>query len=439
MYQVINLIIGPFLMICIFTYFCYFLINENNINLFSKDFILLFCINFFIHLVIAFLFNDTIKTLSVFIIDAIYCYLLFDITFGKAIYITFLEMIILIIPEMIELYFIKNILNVNIDFLYENYAGSIIANLFICIFFVILINILKKILKKAVNVKIEINSKIILFSIVTFICIIMFFYTLIKEFRFSNNIFLYIGAIIILIVVLFSLIKQTIENNKLIEKYDKLLEFMTTYENEIEKQRILRHETKNEFLAIKAKLYDKQKNKEIIDYIDEILKDKIKVNQEKYAKFGYLPANGIKGLCYFKVQEAENLGIKVSINISTKIKKSSIYNLGIKNQRDLGKLLGVFLDNAIEASNKSKKKQLGIEIYVTKNKETTITITNTFDNEINKNKIGKEKFTTKGKNRGHGLLLANHIINKNNTFKIKTEILNELYIQTIFINNNMSD
>ena len=43
---------------------------------------------------------------------------------------------------------------------------------------------------------------------------------------------------------------------------------MTTYENEIEKQRILRHETKNEFLAIKAKLYDKQKNKEIIDYID---------------------------------------------------------------------------------------------------------------------------------------------------------------------------
>ena len=38
-----------------------------------------------------------------------------------------------------------------------------------------------------------------------------------------------------------------------------------TYENEIEKQRILRHETKNEFLAIKAKLYDKQKNKEIIE------------------------------------------------------------------------------------------------------------------------------------------------------------------------------
>ncbi len=39
--------------------------------------------------------------------------------------------------------------------------------------------------------------------------------------------------------------------------------------------------------------------------IDEILKDKITINNEKYAKFGNLPPNGIKGLCYFKVQEAE--------------------------------------------------------------------------------------------------------------------------------------
>ena len=35
--------------------------------------------------------------------------------------------------------------------------------------------------------------------------------------------------------------------SKIKEEYDKLLEFMTTSENEIEKQRILRHETKNEF------------------------------------------------------------------------------------------------------------------------------------------------------------------------------------------------
>ena len=42
-----------------------------------------------------------------------------------------------------------------------------------------------------------------------------------------------------------------------------------------------------------------------IDNYTKELADKYEVNKEKYAKFGYLPANGIKGLCYFKIQEAE--------------------------------------------------------------------------------------------------------------------------------------
>jgi len=133
------------------------------------------------------------------------------------------------------------------------------------------------------------------------------------------------------------------------------------------------------------------------------------------------------------VQEAEESGISVSINISNRIKKSSIYKLDIKNQRDLGKILGVFLDNAIEASKNSNNKQLGLEFYVNKNGETKVIISNTFNNIINKSKIGKERFTTKGKDRGHGLLLVNHIINKNKIFEISTDISNEIYVQTLKI------
>ena len=83
---------------------------------------------------------------------------------------------------------------------------------------------------------------------------------------------------------------------------------MVTYENEIEKQRILRHEVKNEFRTIRAKICDNQENKEIIEYIDEIVKDKYKVKQEEYAKFGYLQPNGIKGLCYFKCKKQKIKG-----------------------------------------------------------------------------------------------------------------------------------
>jgi len=378
-------------------------------------------------------FDGVIKTLLVYIIHLFAYKYLFNLSYLKAMFLTFLYVIVLMFPVIFWLFIVTNINKLN-DFIFSNnLVSNLVSNLAVCVLFVVTTYILKNPLRKVFNADISNNTKIVLLSIITLICIISFFHIFALEFSINGNALPYFISMCVLIIILLSLIKKTYENNKLMKEYDKLLEFMTTYETEIEKQRILRHETKNEFLAIKAKLCDKQKDKEIIDYIDEILKDKIIVNQEKYAKFGYLPPNGIKGLCYFKVQEAENLGIKVSINISSKIKKSSIYNLEVKNQRELGKLLGVFLDNAIEASSKSEKKQLGIEIYVTKNKDTTITISNTFNNDINKNKIGKERFTTKGKDRGHGLLLAKHIVSKNDIFKTKTEISNEIYIQILHI------
>ena len=60
-------------------------------------------------------------------------------------------------------------------------------------------------------------------------------------------------------------------------------------------------------------------------------------------------------------------------------------------------------------------------------------ISNTYNNEIDNKKIGKEKFSTKGKNRGHGLLLVKHILSENKTFELYTNIQNDIYTQTIII------
>ena len=100
------------------------------------------------------------------------------------------------------------------------------------------------------------------------------------------------------------------------------------------------------------------------------------------------------------------------------------------------RILGVILDNAIDASLESKEKKLGIEAYVTEEKGFKFIISNTYNNIIDKNKIGKEKFSTKGNNRGHGLLLVNKIIKKNNMFQIEQEKIGNIYVSTIIIKNN---
>lgn len=374
--------------------------------------------------------DGTLKSAIIFIIHIFEFKMLFNLNYYKSMFLSFIFFVVVIVVDILNLVLVTNVIGLN---KINDFAGSIFSNLLVCILLIIVTLILKKPLRKITNAEISNNVKIIFLSIITLGCITMFLYIFGKEFKLAGNALPYLVVMVVLATILFSLIKQTIENNRLTKEYDQMLEFMKTYEIEIEKQRVLRHEVKNEILSIRARICDKTKDQEILEYIDEILNEKIVVKQENYVKFQHLPSNGIKGLCYFKTQEAENKGVKVSLNISPKIKKSNIYNLNTKQKRDFGKILGVFLDNAIEASLESQKKQLGIEAYITKDKEFKLIISNSFNNKVEKEKIGNERVSSKGKERGHGLLLVKHIVGMNKIFETEMEIQQDIYIQTIII------
>lgn len=431
MWQIISNILGNILVAIGVFLFAKIVLNES-VKVTKIRLVVDFILSIISYTIIMIYFTGTAKTIFMGITMILFDKDIFKSSMSKMIFLTFIYMLVLIIPEVIQLFFITKVLDMSKEFCYT-FAGSVLSNGIMLILLIIITFILKKILRKIINMDAINNQQLIILTILTLVSILISFYSIIRKFKTNDDVIIYIVSMCILAFVLFSLIKQIIINNKLTKEYDNLLEFMTTYENEIEKQRILRHEIKNEFRTIRAKICDQQENKEIIEYIDEIVNDKYEMDKEKYAKFGYLPPNGIKGLCYFKMQEAENNGINVDINISKKIKESTIYKLNIKEERDFGRILGVFLDNAIEASKDTKKKQLGIEGYVNSNQEFKMIITNTYDNKIDKSKIGMDKFSTKGKNRGHGLLLVKQLKEKNKKFEIKTDIQEKIYIQTIEI------
>lgn len=378
--------------------------------------------------------TSSIKTIIMLITNITLYKIMFKLSIPKAILLGILHIIIIIIPDIEYLFIVTKIIGISREVCYSTMAGSIISNIIVMLLLLLISYILRKPLNKLLNYKIESNNILIILSILTFLCITIFIYLFSNAYKNNQNYIEYLFVSIVFIIILYSLVLQVIKNIKLTKEYDNLLEFMKTYEEEIENQRILRHETKNEFLNIKGQLTDDQNKEKIIEYIDNILGDKYKIKYEEYAKFNYLPANGIKGLCYFKTHEARNKKIKVSVNISRNIKQSTIYNLDTKQQRNFAKILGVYLDNAIEACVFSKKKELGIEAYAY-NDEFEMIISNTFENKIDKN-MGSKKYSTKGINRGHGLLLVKSIVGSNKLFEIKTEINNNLFIQYIKIKNS---
>lgn len=384
--------------------------------------------------------SNSMRGIINFAINTLIFKFLFNFKLFKAIFVSFLHSILLLASEMLCLIILFFFTNINNGYIYNIMAGGIIGNVLVCTVFIFLAIALRKPLKKLLSSRVTQNTRIITYIILTICCIAFFFFFAITGMNNSNTKSFFIGsfAIIVFITILFSFIKQNIKNERLTKEYDNLIDFVKEYEMIIENQRIDRHENKNTLVNIKSKLIDKSKRNDIIEYIDSILKEKTTFSKEKYAKLGYLPSNGLKGLFYYKIDRAENMGIKVSISIPKDVSKSLLYDLKGNDYKELCKIIGVYLDNAIEASIISDDKNIGIEIY-NRQDYVSVIISNSYCGEIDEVSINKTGYSTKGSGRGYGLSLVNKIIKSNPIFENETNVTPKLYIQKLTIKKSIND
>lgn len=379
--------------------------------------------------------NEILKTILMCTIFTMVFKIIFKSNISKSVLMSIIYIIILMLSDLLVLLFLIVILQMPKETIYTSFAGSVLGNVCTNIIMLLIIYLLRKPLKKLLGYSFSTNKKIIIVSIVTITITVYFFFKIIAGYKVNNSVITYLMCMIAFITILLTLYREKIENDSIIKKYDELLDVMKTYEIDIENQRTLIHENRNELMTIRSKAIDKNASKEFIEYMDSVIGDKVSTSISKYSKFTHLPSNGLKGFFYYKSMEAERRGIKVSANVSKKIENSFLKDLDTKTYKDLARLIGVYLDNAIDASEKSEDKKLGIEIYLIK-ENIKIIITNTFSNDVDLSKIGKERYTTKGKNHGHGLLLVSSIIRNNNRFIAKTKVDQNLYIQELTINKN---
>ena len=384
--------------------------------------------------------GNSMRGIINFAINTLIFKFLFNFKLFKAIFVSFLHSILLLASEMLCLIILFFFTNISNGYIYNIMAGGIIGNVLVCTVFIFLAIALRKPLKKLLSSRVTQNTRIITYIILTICCIAFFFFFAITGMNNSNTKSFFIGsfAIIVFITILFSFIKQNIKNERLTKEYDNLIDFVKEYEMIIENQRIDRHENKNTLVNIKSKLIDKSKRNDIIEYIDSILKEKTTFSKEKYAKLGYLPSNGLKGLFYYKIDHAENMGIKVSISIPKDVSKSLLYDLKGNDYKELCKIIGVYLDNAIEASIISDDKNIGIEIY-NRQDYVSVIISNSYCGEIDEVSINKTGYSTKGSGRGYGLSLVNRIIKSNPIFENETNVTPKLYIQKLTIKKSIND
>lgn len=436
MLESINYIVCSTMFVIASIIYANILLEKKQIKI-TKKLIIILVLEFIIYTMITRFSTGTFKTLLVFFFHVIQYRHMFKIEYFKSIILSFLFIVLTIIPEMFLLFFLIKVLGISPEVCDAQFTNSFISTTIVGILLIIMVYIIRKPLRNLIKIKIDDNKQITIYTILTLGCIVILFYTIVKNVLITENVVIGILIMIIFVVILYSLMKQKLENNKILEKYDKLLEFIKKYEIIIEEQREIRHESKNQLITVKSKVLNKEDGEEIIKYVDSLLNDHKGYREDKYVMFQYLPSNGIKGLFYYKAMEAEEKEINLSIRISERVENSVLSELETEDFKQLGRLVGVYLDNAIEASCSSEERKLGIEIYKHK-EDVIIIISNTYSGEIDEESLGKVRYSTKGNNHGYGLLLVNKILSKSDKFISEHKITDKLFVQKLVIKKSIN-
>ena len=128
-----------------------------------------------------------------------------------------------------------------------------------------------------------------------------------------------------------------------------------------------------------------------------------------------------------KYNLAEQNNIKMTLNIST-----NLNNLRIDDY-SLTRIIGILLDNSIEASKECNSKIVNISFEENKNKQSII-IENTFKNKnFTIQKLYEKEFTTKKNNSGLGLWEVKKILTNHKNIMLETNINNDFFIQELEI------
>ena len=347
---------------------------------------------------------------------------IFDIKFDKALIYSVVSLAYLFIGELLT-GILFSILPVDYNYVFYNIIGKTIGSIIVFLFTIPVMHI--RPIKTFVNnlsVKYE-NLSVLIFLVIG---IGSFWYmnshAINDSFEFLINLF--VLFLFFLMAILY--FKENMKSKEMSDKYNELLSTVDTFEKELITKRKIIHDFKNQLIVINGYADNPEKLKA---YLSEIIKDQRNIpNSKLLLNVEKLPS-GLKGLIYYKFSNLDS-NINVSIDIKNSLKKYE--SISPKLNKDCLKILGVFIDNAIEAVKNEKEKYINLE-FIKQKEQIIITVRNTCTSRVNIKDLTKNGFTTKGKNHGYGLSLVSDIVRKDDSLDIKFECDDDIFSATLVI------
>ena len=422
--------VGGAIIMTLATYYTMYKLLEEKIIFNKKTFLVIF-----FHTVIMMslytLNEGGLRVLLLYITLVFFGKILFKVSMLEIFFVVFVTYVFIFVSESIYTFIVVFLLKIDISSFKEIFGLTLLSNLFISIIIIFLLRIhrLNSFIHNLIkNINYRYMNKVLIIIFSTLLSLTLLACYIYFEISATYTLLLNLVLIIVYSGLSFMFLKENNEKNKIKNQYDNVVNTSEKYEKAIEQLRMNNHENRNNLIVLKGMM--KNENKKVKEYIDDLINNDRKDDNNLLIRTNSIPTGGLQGLIYQKLLDMKEKNIKYHLEVSKDIDKKKIENIDVKANKDLCTIVGVFLDNAIQATENINEKNIGIYLYQ-ENNVFVISISNTYEGKMDLYKMSDRGYTTKSEGHGYGLSLVKEIIEKNHIFQNDMSICGNVFTQKI--------
>lgn len=252
----------------------------------------------------------------------------------------------------------------------------------------------------------------------------------------NDSVLVMFQGVYLLVVVLFIMViyffHSSNENIRIVEREkseqamnQQYVDLMTQQYDEV---RRFRHDYQNVLIGLEG-LIKAREWEALANYFEEAwgrFHDQTNDNQQQLGKLIYLQNADLRNLLYTKLLYAQSLGVSYYLELSESIL------IETTDSMSMPRILGILLDNAIEAAEGVPNGEISIAI-INEEAERRMIITNSYGGALPPmHQLRQEGYSTKGQGRGLGLYNLDQLIFESNMM-LNTEIHKQVFTQELVI------
>lgn len=379
--------------------------------------------------------NNFIKIFTVMIALVLSNYYIFKRNLNETIVAPIITQFLIFISEFILSIIAYFIFSLTSTDLMSICYGTIGINIIICSITILLskLKCVKKLYEFLIKITDNISSKVLIL-VLSIVMIMANFYAASQYYEMDSKYILIINSSFT-IIYSFIVIKMLEQKNRYIKmnnKYNMTNTTLKELEQNVSRLKITNHENKNQLLTIRNMIKKGEDSDKLIKHIEKIVDKKVKDDEELMFQTSTITDSMISSIIYSKMLTMKENNIDAYLSVDRDIKDLYLSDMDEDLSVEVCKIIGVYLDNAIEEVTKLDKKLVNIEVYA-EDKSLCIAVSNNYEGEIEFDKLDNPGYTTKENGHGYGLSLVAEIVNDNEKLSTDREIKDNIFKQILKI------